>query len=316
MKLIWAIMFLLTTSASISISMSMSMSIGPVSSSPQSPSRAIEFQCNPPTNTFLHHLNLICPLSISSSLPIEMNGEALERVLSSTSMTVYTAVLFYDSGSPFSSGIRSKFNMLSSMYPQISHIAVEQSLVMPSLFSKYGVHSLPALFIVKQAVVMRYYGPKDFHSLAKFYKRTTGFDPVEYHDDDVSDDIINGQLVLQPWYQSSWREVIVKEPYLVFAFLFVVLRAFLYLFPGILSHVAALWILCKRQFNLGIVGESSQLLGRILHLIDVKRIWSKLKLCKSRNFQKGARSARVWASSLASVSLGETSARPSSSVES
>lgn len=297
MKLRWAIVCLLSAWSW----------IGVVSSSPSTST------CNPTQNTFLHDLHLRCPLSISSSLPIEMDGASLELVLSSTPMNVYTAVLFYESGSSFSSGIRSKFDLLSSMFPQISHMAVEQSLTMPSLFSRYGIHSLPALFIVNQTAQMRYYGPKDLRSLTYFYSRTTGLLPVDYHN---SNEIVNDELVLQQWYQLSWRELITKEPYLVLAILFLVLRAFLFFCPEILSHVAALWILCKREFNLGIFGESSQLLGRVIHLIDVKRVWSKLKLCKTRNFQKGARSARVWASSLASVSLGETSSRPSSSVES
>ena len=54
------------------------------------------------------------------------------------------------------------------------------------------------------------------------------------------------------------------------------------------------------------------MLGRFLYMIDVQRVWAKLKLCKIRNFREGAKSARVWASSLASVSLGETSSSGSS----
>lgn len=284
--------------------------IGLVSSSSSTPT------CNPFPNpdTFLQDLHLRCPVSISVPLPIKMDGASFEQALSSMSLNVYTAVLFYDSGSPFSSGIRSKFDMLSSMFPQISHIAVEQSLTMPSLFSRYGIHSLPVLFIVNQTAQMRYYGPKDLHSLTYFYSRTTGLQPVDYHDHDDSNEIVNGQILLQPWYRSSFGDLIMKEPYLLLAILFLVLRTFLLFCPEILSRVAALWILCKREFNMGIFGESSQLVGRVLHLIDVKRVWSKLKLCKTRNFQKRARSARVWASSLASVSLGETS-RPLSSTE-
>lgn len=104
----------------------------------------------------------------------------------------------------------------------------------------------------------------------------------------------------------------VKEPYLVFAILFLVLRGFLYISPEIWPRVTALWVLCKHQLNLRILGDSNPLLDRASHVMDVKRAWSKLKLCKIRNFQKGARSARVWASSLASVSLGESSMQSSS----
>lgn len=97
------------------------------------------------------------------------------------------------------------------------------------------------------------------------------------------------------------------EPYLVLSLVFVFLRASLYFFPEIASRLSALWVAYIPHLNLRIFGESRQLLGHVLHLIDVKRIWSKLKNCKTRNFHKGARNARVWASSLASVSLGKTS---------
>ncbi|CAO2832872.1 unnamed protein product [Amaranthus hypochondriacus] len=272
--------------------------------------------CPTNSNTFFYDLHRLCPLQIPSSLPVQMDGESFEKVLRNTQKDVFTAVLFYDSESPFSSSMRSKFDILSSMFPQVVHIAVEHSMVMPSLFSRYGIHSLPALFIVSHAAEIRYYGPKELHLLAHFYKRYTGFDPVDYHFHYDATSTKNQPMVLQPWYQLSPREIIVKEPYLVFSFLFLALRGFLYFFPGMWHHVAALWMLCKSQFNLGILGESNQLLGRVVLMMDVKRVWSKLKFWKTGNFQKRARNARVWAS-LASVSLGESSsARPSSAVES
>lgn len=246
-----------------------------------------------------------------------MDGDTLEQVLRSTPKDAYTAVLFYDSRSPFSSSMRFIFEILSSMFPQVCHIEVEQSLVMPSVFSRFGIHSLPALFIANQATQLRYYGPKELHSLAHFYKKSTGLEPADYHAYSDDADLKNGETVPEPWYWSSWREILVKEPYLVFAILFLVLRGFLYICPEIWSRVTAIWMLCKRQLNLGILGESNQLLGRVAHVVDVKRVWGRLKLSKTGNFQKGARSAHVWASSLASVSLGESSpTRPSSSIES
>ena len=77
----------------------------------------------------------LCTVSVSwvaySFALMQMDGASFEQALSSMSLNVYTAVLFYDSGSAFSSGVRSKFDMLSSMFPQISHMAVEQSSTMP-----------------------------------------------------------------------------------------------------------------------------------------------------------------------------------------
>ena len=77
-------------------------------------------------------LCLVVVSAVAYSLAfMQLDGASLEQAVSSMPMNVYTAVLFYDSGSPFSNGIRSKFDMLSSMFPQISHMAVEQSLAMP-----------------------------------------------------------------------------------------------------------------------------------------------------------------------------------------
>ncbi|GAB4835106.1 5-adenylylsulfate reductase-like [Ancistrocladus abbreviatus] len=281
-----------------------SSSIRLVSSSPSS-----LLLCHPPphSNSLIYDLELQCPLLISLSSPLQMNGESLERVLSSKPINVYTSVLFYASWCPFSNGVRSKYGVLSSMFPQIGHIAVEQSSSMPSLFSRYGIRSLPALLIVNQTAKIRYHGPKDLQSIVCFYRRTTGLEPMEDLTYENSYSLMRAQKAMHPLYRMSWDKMIVKEPYLVLALSFLILRAFLYFYPDILSRLTAVWVLYKQYLNLGIFGESSQLVGCIVHLFDAKRVWSKLKLCKTRNFHKGARSAQVWASSLASVSLGETS---------
>lgn len=118
---------------------------------------------------------------------------------------------------------------------------------------------------------------------------------------------------MQPWNGSYVKEIFTREPYLAFSILFFCLRVVLALFPGLLSQLKAFWVLYVPHLNLEIFGETSQMLGRVLNMIDVQRVWAKLKLCKIRNFREGAKSARVWASSLASVSLGETSSSGSSS---
>lgn len=46
-------------------------------------------------------------------------------------MTGYTSVLFYASLCPFSRSIYPAFEALSLMFPQIEHLAVEQSSSMP-----------------------------------------------------------------------------------------------------------------------------------------------------------------------------------------
>ncbi|GAB2222585.1 hypothetical protein Droror1_Dr00016704 [Drosera rotundifolia] len=273
--------------------------IGLVSSSPA--------MCDQQSNTFLHDLKLQCPLSVSSSLPIEMDGDTLEQALKFKPENVYTAVLFYASWCPFSSEMRYKYDALSTMFPEIEHVAVKHSLVMPSLFSRYGVHSVPELFIVNQTAKVRYRGRKDLQAVEDFYKSTTGLVPVEVIAGDTSSTLTSSSKSLQAWYHLPWNAMITKEPYLVLSILFLLSRAFLYFCPGILSRVAAAWIFYYRHLNLGIFGETRQLLVRGLNYIDFKRVSSKLKFCKARNLHRGARSARVWASSLASVSLGKTS---------
>ncbi|CAA2992300.1 5'-adenylylsulfate reductase-like 5 [Olea europaea var. sylvestris] len=272
------------------------------------PTSSFTAMCVGESKTFLHDLKSQCPASIPfSSFPIQMDGESFDRAMSSSQEIVYTAVLFYASWCPFSSIFQSRFAALSSMYPQIKHVMIEQSSAMPSVFSRYGIHSVPSLLIVNQTARMKYHGHKDLHSLVNFYKRTTGLDPVVDMSEDKINSSENDQKVLQLWWGSSLKGTFSREPYLVLSVVFVLSRAFLYFFPEIVFRAMALWLAHIPHLNMGVFGESRQLLGRVFQLIDIKRIWSKLKLCKTRNFHKGARNARVWASSLASVSLGESS---------
>ncbi|XP_057956480.1 5'-adenylylsulfate reductase-like 5 [Malania oleifera] len=266
--------------------------------------------CDPLSNPVLYNLQLQCPLSISPSSPIEMDGESLDRALAFSSRNVYTAVLFYASWCPFSRDMRSKFDMLGSIFPQITHLAVEQSSAMPSVFSRHGIHSVPSLLIVNDGASVRFNGQRNLDSLMCFYVKTTGLGPVGYWAEGIPNLYDSRKEVVWPMNMSSMKEFAIKEPYIVFSLLFLVLRAILHFIPGILSRLTALWVSYLPHPNLGIFGEASQFVGRILHLIDVKRVLSKLKLCKTRNFHDRARSARVWASSLASVSLGKTRASP------
>ncbi|XP_009795826.1 5'-adenylylsulfate reductase-like 5 [Nicotiana tabacum] len=271
------------------------------------------------TNTFLYDLRSQCPLRISFPPPllVETDGESLDKALGSSQKDDVTAILFYASWCPFSTDVKSKFGALNSMFPRIRHVMVEQSKAMPSVFSRYGVHSFPAILIVNQTTRVWYHGRKDLQSLVNFYKRTTGLDPVIEVTEHQITYKADGHKAFQQWKGSSLRELLLSEPYLVLSVAFLLFRASLYFFPGLVAHVVALWVAYIPHLNMGIFGESRQLLGRVFHVIDLKRAWSKLKLSKTRNFHKGARNARVWASSLASVSLGETSsARVSSSGDS
>ncbi|KAG6411872.1 hypothetical protein SASPL_124525 [Salvia splendens] len=249
---------------------------------------------------FLHDLNSQCPFTGPfTSSPFQVNGEALDKAIASIRKNEYMAVLFYAPWCPFSSIFKPRFSILSSMYPQIKHVMIEQSSAMP----RYGIHSVPSLLIVNQTTRIRHHGSKDLQSLVSFYKITTGLDQVV----DIAEETHRHEEAFQVWDGASLKETLLSEPYLVLSLVFVLSRAFLYFFPEIVSDLSALWVACIPHLNLGILGESRQLLSHALQLIDVTRILSKLKICKTRNFHERARNARVWASSLASVSLGETS---------
>lgn len=261
--------------------------------------------CPLESHVFINNLQSQCSLSVVSSLSHEVDGESLDGALRSSHDNVYTAILFHANWCSFSHRMRSTFDVLSSMFPQIRHLAVEQSAAMPSVFSRYGIHSTPSLLLVNQATV-RYHDSKDLHSLARFYKKVTGLEPVEYLTDDQAQEISEKPLH-ELLDKSSRMEILGREPYLVLSILFLILRAILYFFPSFLSWMKAFWALYIPRLNMEIFGETSQLLGRVGQMVDVKRVWNKVRLCKARNFRKGANNARAWASSLTSVSLGESS---------
>ena len=65
------------------------------------------------------------------------------------------------------------------------------------------------------------------------------------------------------------------------------------------------------RLKLGIFGEWNHLFEQALDIVDIKKLCRQIRFCdKSKNLHKVAKSAQVLASSLASVSLGES---PSSS---
>ncbi|KAJ4823854.1 hypothetical protein Tsubulata_018146 [Turnera subulata] len=203
--------------------------------------------------------------------------------------------------------MRPKFEMLGSMFPQIEHWSVEQSLARPSIFSMYGIHSLPSILLVNETSKVRYHGPKTLQSLVQFYKENTGLEPVQYLAEAEPTSLESGKKsIMQRWDAFSLEQMLKEEPYLVLATFFLSLRMLILAYPKILSHLKAFYNSYVPRLNLEIFGETSQLFGRVLHMIDVRRIWTKLRLCKARNFHEGAKNCRVWASSLASVSLGES----------
>lgn len=262
------------------------------------------YPSSPPSASFLYDLQSQCSLVITPDPPLQVDGNFVEEVLSGRKRVGYVSILFYASWCPFSHRMLPEFETLSSMFPQVEHVELKQSSALPSLFSKYGIHSLPAILLVNQTSRVRYHGPNNLNSLVEFYERNTGLE--------VRDKVVVGHISNLMSYEHSamrgfsLREISNREPYLALSILFLCLRIILFVFPTITSRLQAFWTSYVPHLELQIFG---QVMERVLNVIDIKRIWTKLRLCKTRNFHERARSAKVWASSLASVSLGDSSAR-------
>ncbi|KAF3610680.1 hypothetical protein DY000_02051548, partial [Brassica cretica] len=179
-----------------------------------------------------------------------------------------------------------------------------------SVFSRYGIRSLPSILIVNQTSKARYHGQKDLTSLIEFYEESTGLKPVQYvaeAEPTTSLDATNGNLITWLRKGTSISEIFRQDPFLVLSLLFICLQIAILVFLIAESRMKALWASYVSSLNLERFGEISQLFSRALHMVDVRRLWLKLRLVKTRNFHERAKNAQAWASSLASVSLGQTS---------
>lgn len=149
-----------------------------------------------------------------------------------------------------------------------------------------------------------------FYYFKAFVLRTifpsAGLDPIAYFDVDQQESTGSSRSVMPGYW--SMLKLAKDEPFVLFAVLFVILKVVADFIPIVISHLRAFLAVRVRNLNLGIRRGSSQLMERVLTVLDVKRLWSKLRLSnKTRDLRKGASNARAWASSFASVSLGEPS---------
>ncbi|PUZ36492.1 hypothetical protein GQ55_9G042400 [Panicum hallii var. hallii] len=252
---------------------------------------------------FLDAVGSRCPfVRIEPSPPLEVSGEAVDTELNLRRRGASYSILFYAAWCPFSSKFRPIFQALSTMYPQIHHFAVEESSATP----RYGVRGVPAILLVNETTMVRYRGSKDLSSLVDFYKETTGLDPIA-HLDIVQQEGRGNLRSIMPW-DRSLHEMANDEPFLLLAVLFIILKVAAHFIPVAMSHLRAFLVVRVQNLNLGIRRGSNQLLDRALNVLDVRRLWSKLRLSnKATDLRKGASNARAWASSFTSVSLGEPS---------
>lgn len=131
-----------------------------------------------------------------------------------------------------------------------------------------------------------------------------GHKPVKYVDEGEQTSLdTDGNLITWLRNGSSMIEIAEREPYLVLALMFLSFKLAILIFPILGSRLKTLWASYDPHLSLGILGETSQLFGRALHMIDVRRLWMKLRLTKTRDFQERAKNA------LASVSLGKSTSQ-------
>lgn len=74
-----------------------------------------------------------------------VNGEELLRMLSGKEE--HTTILFHALWCPFSQRIKLVFDDLSSIFPRVKHLAVEESNIMKAILSRYHVCALPSEII-------------------------------------------------------------------------------------------------------------------------------------------------------------------------
>ncbi|KAF5766410.1 putative Thioredoxin domain-containing protein [Helianthus annuus] len=226
----------------------------------------------------------------------------------------YVIVLFYASWCPFSITFRPNLSVMASLYPSISHFAIEESVVRPSILSKYGVHGFPTLFVLNSTMRARYHGSRTIDSLMAFYTNVTGIKPPES---------INGTSLGETMYEHekrkmsgpescpfSWarspENMLQHETYLTLATIFVVLRLFYLSYPFIMTRARVSWR--RRIPNIRFKSLWEHPLLYMNHAIQL--FTSLTEPCKRGNL-RGAMNAKAnaaWASkSLASVSFGEAS---------
>ncbi|KAJ3670193.1 hypothetical protein LUZ60_010517 [Juncus effusus] len=254
-------------------------------------SALVPARCPQTGPVFLDSVRARCPAWIDLTPPFEVNVESLERELGQINSKTHYSILFYASWCPFSRNFKPIFDTLSFMFPQITHLSIEESSAIPSLFSRYGIHSFPSVLLANGTSKVRFSHPKDLNSIVKFYKEHTGFDPIAHFD-------------VQPVNTVHTQDK-TKEPYLLFSILFILLKLGFQILPAVTSRLKSLWTLYARNLKHG--------MSHILERTALERVWNKTKLFnKGRSLNRGASNARVWASSFASVSLGESSVRTAS----
>ncbi|KAM0936326.1 putative Thioredoxin domain, 5'-adenylylsulfate reductase-like protein [Dioscorea sansibarensis] len=220
------------------------------------------------------------------------------------------AVLFHASWCPFSKSFRPNFDAMPSMFPTIPHFAFEESVIPPSILSRYGVHGFPLLFLLNSTMGVRYRGSRAVSSLVTFYMDVTGIKPVPQlhlekaegraHFTELKGDTEQENRPFS--WARSLEKLLKQDTYLALSSAFVLLRMLYFLLPRLNSCVMWVWgwrIRHASPLNTWDYFRAS--------LLQAKQSFRKLNPLKQSDFQEGALHAKIWASkSLASVSFGES----------
>lgn len=246
---------------------------------------------------------------------IEGDEASLQKALSMVHKNAqdYVVVLFYASWCPFSITFRPSLSVMASLYPSVAHFAIEESVIRPSILSKYGVHGFPTLFVLNSTMRARYHGSRTLGSLMAFYTNVTGIKPESANETSLAETIHEHEKKnnTEPencpfsWAQSP-ENMLQHETYLALATLFVVLRLVYLSYPFIMTCARVSW----RQ-RIANIRFKSLWEHPLAYMNRAIQLFSSLtEPCKRSNLHgaMNAKAKAAWASkSLASVSFGEAS---------
>ncbi|XP_076884653.1 5'-adenylylsulfate reductase-like 4 [Bidens hawaiensis] len=252
-----------------------------------------------PVCTLNHGLDVIEGDETSLTIMVNKNAQA------------YVVYLFYASWCPFSLAFRPTLSLMASLYPSIPHFAIQQSVIRPSILSKYGVHGFPTLIILNSTMRVRYHGSRTLDSLIHFYTNVTGIKPESINETTLMEtvhkqkkrNISGAENCPFSWAQSPVN-MLQHETYLTLATIFVVLRLVYLSYPFIMTCARVSW----RRRNLNIRFKSLWKLPLLYMNRAIQLFTSLTEPCKRSNLHGAinAKAKAAWASkSLASVSFGE-----------
>ncbi|XP_020581002.1 5'-adenylylsulfate reductase-like 3 [Phalaenopsis equestris] len=245
------------------------------------------------------------PVGVEFPGVVEGDEIALQRAASIviSKKDQYVAVLFYASWCPFSKKCLPNFNSMASLFPTVPHFAFEESVIRPSILSRYGVHGFPTLFLLHSSMPVRYHGSRSTSSLTAFYSNVTGIKPASPDKTTMRKAVNLISLTEQnsdhencpfSWARSP-EKLLRQETYLTLACSFLILRLMHSVLPKLMGCLISM-----RNYSQ-------------VFLHQTKRGFGRLNPSSRRNLKEGAINAKAWASkSLASVSIGEPSGRTQS----